>query len=290
MLAILILVSLAAVWWAGTDGPIGGVVALVRLEGTLTAGGPVRDWSSSGPGSDRIVSELVQAGRDPSVRAVVLRINSPGGSAAGAQEIALELGRLREVGKPVVASIADVGASGAYWVACGSDLVVVNPGSLTGSIGVYLELTLLEELYEKLGVDFEVFKSGPHKDMGTALRPPTDAERAILQAMVDDIFEQFVDTVAAGRSLDRDRVLELADGRLFTGRQAVDLGLADRTGNLQTAIAEAAALAGLKSYTVRELGRRHPLERLLEELQSLAGSLQTLAGALRPIPPGGLLR
>ncbi|MDQ7794928.1 MAG: signal peptide peptidase SppA [bacterium] len=281
--------SLLVLVLAGPGGPAAGrgpEVGVIRLEGAITAGGSAQDFFTSVSGSDRILSLLQEARRDPSIRAVVLRINSPGGSAAGAQEIAREVSRLREAGKPVVAAIADVGASGAYWVACLTDLVVVNPGSLTGSIGVYIETATLQELYRMLGMEFEIFKSGPHKDMGSTRRPPTDEERAIFQGMVDDIYEQFVDVVAEGRGLQRERVLELADGRVFTGRQAVALGLADRTGNFPQAVEEAAALAGLRAYRVRELGRRRPLERLLGAVETLAGSLHTLARSVQSLIPG----
>ncbi len=258
-------------------------VAILRIEGVIAGGGSGESLLGAVAGSDAVVALIAEAAEDPEVAALVLRINSPGGSAAASQEIAEELENFKAAGKKVITSMSDVAASGGYWIAAASDLIVANPGTTTGSIGVIIQITDLRELYEKLGVDFRVFKSGPLKDIGSANREMTEAEEEVFQAMVNDIFEQFIDQVVAGRDLDRDQVIELADGRVFTGRQAKEAGLVDELGNFTFALDRAAELAGLgENYQVRELRRLTPIERLLG--LGLTKSLsQALGQALRTV-------
>lgn len=257
----------------------GGSVGVIRVEGVIMAGRSGSSLFGATAGSDDIMALIDQAVSDPQVRAVVLRVNSPGGSAAASQEIAEALAMLREAGKPLVVSMGDVAASGGYWIAAGADRIVANAATFTGSIGVIMELQNLEELYRKLGIDFEVIKSGPLKDMGSDARPLTDQERVLLQAMVDDVFDQFVEVVATGRNLDRATVLELADGRVFTGRQAKAVGLVDDLGSFNLALDTAAELAGLgRNYLVKELARRTTLQRLLAGLE---GALRVLESPAR---------
>lgn len=254
--------------------PRGGSVGVIRVEGVIMSGGSGSSLFGATAGSDDIMALIDQAVTDPQVRAVVLRVNSPGGSAAGSQEIAEGLAALKAAGKPVVVSMGDVAASGGYWIAAGADRIVANAATFTGSIGVIMELQNFEEMYRKLGIDFEVIKSGPLKDMGSDARPLTGQERALLQAMVDDVFDQFVEVVASGRNLDRAAVLELADGRVFTGRQAQAVGLVDDLGSFNLALDTAAELAGLgQDYLVKELARRSTLQRLLAGLEGALGVL-----------------
>jgi len=192
------------------------------------------------------MEQLRRAAEDPAIKAVVLRLNTPGGTSAASQEIALEVDRLRETGKKVVVSMGDVAASGGYWIASRCDRIVANPGTITGSIGVIMETTDMQGLYEKIGLEPEVFKSGPHKDMGSPARDIRPEERAIFQSMVDDIYQQFVNTVSSGRGMDREQVEKLADGRIFTGSQAVKNGLVDELGNFYDAVRVATEMAGLK--------------------------------------------
>ncbi|MDW7652221.1 MAG: signal peptide peptidase SppA [Bacillota bacterium] len=242
----------------------GQAVAVIYLEGAIVAGHGQQAFFASLGGSDAVIRQLEQAKNDPDVGAVVLRINSPGGSAAASQEIYNQALRLKEAGKPLVASFADVAASGGYWIACAADEIVANPASMTGSIGVIMEVTNFVELYEKLGIGSDVIKSGEHKDMGSASRPLDEGERLIMQSMVDDIYEQFLDVVTAGRNLSRDDVRELADGRIFTGRQAAKLGLVDRLGDLSDAVDRAGELAGIAGRPrIKELGIRSPLQLFL---------------------------
>jgi protease-4 len=151
--------------------------------------------------------------------------------------------------------MGDVAASGGYWIAASTDKVYANPATLTGSIGVYMPYTNWQELLNKIGVQQEKIKSGPHKDIMSPDRPMTAEERTIIQTMVDDIYNQFVEIVAEGRKMDNAKVRELADGRIYTGKQAKDLGLVDELGNMYDAIDEAAQLAGIQGKPeIKEFG------------------------------------
>ncbi|MFX4262685.1 signal peptide peptidase SppA [Pelotomaculum propionicicum] len=244
-----------------------GEVGIIYIEGVIANGQP------GGAFGDQIVSEdvaaaLREAARDPGLKAVVIRLNSPGGTAAAAQEIGAEVERLRKSGKKVVASMGDTAASGAYWIAAGTDRIVANPGTMTGSIGVIMERYDLQGLYGKIGVDTETFKSGPYKDMGSSSRPSTPEERAIFQSMIDDIYSQFVEYVAQGRHMDVPTVRALADGRVYTGRQAKELGLVDQLGDFHDAVLLAGSLAGIPGEpTVVELGPKN----IFRELFGAAG-------------------
>lgn len=239
-----------------------GEVGIIYIEGVIANG---QSGSSFGgqAASEEIASALREAARDPGLKAVVIRLNSPGGTAAAAQEIGAEVDRLRKSGKKVVASMGDTAASGAYWIAAGTDQIVANPGTMTGSIGVIMELYDLQGLYEKIGVDTETFKSGPYKDMGSSSRSTTPEERAIFQSMIDDIYSQFVEHVAQGRHKDVAEVRKMADGRVYTGRQAKELGLVDQLGDFHDAVVLAGNLAGIPGEpTVVELGPRNVFREL----------------------------
>lgn len=279
-----ILLTVAGIWLPGR-GPGGSiasggqpVIAFVRIDGVLVTGlGQESSLLSASAGSDSIVATLTQVRENPSVRAVVLRVNSPGGSPAAAQEITDEIGALRAAGKVVVTSMGDVAASGAYWIAATTDHIVADPGTLTGSIGVIWEIPNYEELYKKLGISYQTLTSGPHKDMGSTSRPLTDEERRIIRSMIDDLYNQFVDTVAAGRHLPRESVVALADGRVFTGTQAKAAGLVDSLGGYRKAIENAAELAGIEgNYRVEEFGRKTVWELLLGEVRGLLRGLRVL--------------
>jgi len=187
---------------------------------------------------------------DNSVRAVVLRINSPGGAVAPTQELYDELLKLREE-KPVVVSMGTVAASGGYYLSSAADWIICNPGTLTGSIGVIMQFTNLEEMFGKIGVRGEVVKSGEYKDMGSPYREMTQDERKLLYDMVMDIREQFVEAVVSGRQLEYEDVDPYFDGRVFSGRQALEIGLVDELGNVNVALEKAAALAGLPQVPSR---------------------------------------
>jgi protease-4 len=240
-------------------------VAVVELEGVIVD-------------VTEVVRELKSHRENPSVRAVVLRINSPGGVVAPTQELHDAVRRLRQAGKPVVASLGAVAASGGYYVAVACDQVYANPGTLTGSIGVIMQLANLEQLMKKVGVDYVVVKAGQYKDIGNVARPMTPEERRVMQALLDDVHGQFIDAVAEGRRLPRGEVLRFADGRIFSGVQAKELGMIDALGGLEEAVLGAARLAGLPTPpAVIQPRRRFSIMDLLRN--QLGG---TAAGILLP--------
>jgi protease-4 len=218
----------------------GNRVALVEIEGVIVD-------------SDRVVKELDDFGEDPTIRAIVVRIQSPGGVVGPTQEIYDAILRISGRGTPVVASMGSVAASGGYYLAAAATRIVANPGTLTGSIGVIMQLAEIEGLLKKVGVRYEVIKSGRYKDSGSFARPMTAEERAVLQAVLDDMHDQFVTAVAEGRRLAKDRVKALADGRVYSGRMAKDLGLVDSLGGLDEAIRMAGEMGGIsgKPHVVR---------------------------------------
>lgn len=234
-LAVLGLLLAALRGFARPEGPglaFGSRVAVVELEGVIVdVGETLRD--------------LRRYRQDPTVKAVVMRINSPGGVVGPTQELHGALLRLREAGKPVVASLGAVAASGGYYVAVAADRIYANPGTLTGSIGVIMQMPNLEALLKKVGVDYVVVKAGQYKDIGNVSRAMTGEERRVLQALLDDVHGQFISAVADGRKLDRAQVMAFADGRILSGEQARAQGMVDALGGLEDAVNSAARLAGL---------------------------------------------
>jgi protease IV len=212
--------------------PGGPRVAIVELEGVIMD-------------ADAIVRELREHQENPTVRAVVVRVNSPGGVVAPTQEIVAAVQRVRKANKPVVASLSSVAASGGYYVATAADRIFANPGTLTGSIGVVMQMANVEGLLKKAGVDYVVVKAGRYKDVGNFARVMTPEERRILQELLDDVYAQFVNAVAEGRKLDRETVLGFADGRIYSGQQAHRLKMVDELGGLEEAIEAAGKLAGI---------------------------------------------
>lgn len=219
-------------------------VAVIRVNGPIVGGDDAdMAWGSpSSTTSGALMRQFRKARQDDSVQAVLLRVNSPGGSAAATQEAAAELQKLKNSGKPVVVSMGDTAASGAYWLAAYGDKIYANPSTITGSIGVYMSYYDVQGLSEKLGVREEKIKSGPHKDIFSPFRPMTEEERRLTQNMVDDMYEQFVAVVAEQRHMDGEKVRSLADGRVFTGVQAKEAGLVDELGNYYDALGYAGTL------------------------------------------------
>ena len=194
---------------------------------------------------DKILDQLIAFRRDSRIKGIILKINSPGGGVGPSQEIYSETRRTVKT-KNVVASIGSLGASGAYYIASAADKIIANPGTLTGSIGVLMEFIRVEELLKKIGIEMEVIKSGEFKDMGSPNREMTERERRMLKNLIEDIRNQFVAAVAEGRNMPREKVLELADGRIFSGREAKELGLVDYLGNFQDAVNIAKRMAKIK--------------------------------------------
>lgn len=226
--------SLLVMRFGATPGEFsfGGRIAVVEIRGVIT--------QSSG-----VIDELRRHREDNGVKAIVLRIDSPGGGVGPSQEIYQEVLKTRKE-KKVLTSMGAVAASGGYYIACGSDLIVANPGTITGSIGVVMQFSNFEELMKKIGIKGVVIKSGAFKDTGSPFREMTPEERRLLQQVIDSVQEQFVQAVATGRKMDRAKVAEIADGRILTGEQARKLGLVDELGNLQDAIDLAAKLVGIE--------------------------------------------
>lgn len=194
---------------------------------------------------DRITQQLITFRKDSQIKAIILKINSPGGGVGPSQEIYSETRRTAQT-KRVVASLGSLAASGAYYIASAADKIIANPGTLTGSIGVLMEFIRVEELLNKIGIEMEVIKSGEFKDIGSPNRKMTDRERKLLMNLIEDIRNQFVTAVAQGRNMPREKVLELADGRIFSGREAKELGLVDFLGNFQDAVNIAKRMAHIK--------------------------------------------
>ncbi|MBI4643616.1 MAG: signal peptide peptidase SppA [Deltaproteobacteria bacterium] len=191
------------------------------------------------------LKQLDRFKQDRSIKAVVLRVNSPGGAVGPSQEIMREVDKLRKI-KKVVASLGTVAASGGYYVASGADLIIANPGTTTGSIGVIMQFANAEQLAKKLGLDFFTLKAGRYKDVGTPFRPMTPEDRTYLQSLLDNVYQQFLRDVAKNRKIPLEKMKELAEGRVYTGEEAKKVGLVDEFGNLQDAIERAGRLAGIK--------------------------------------------
>jgi protease-4 len=255
IMAIFVLVFVAALVGGigsgigGDDGfsltGFGDRVALVEIRGEISSS----DWA---------VRQIRHYAEQDNVSAMVIRLDSPGGGVAASQEIFEEIGKAREQGKKIVASMGSIAASGAYYIACGVDTVVANPGSLTGSIGVIFQWPVFENLMDKVGVRLETIRSGEFKDVGNPGRSITPREQEMLQSVIDDTYNQFVDVVAEGRAIDRDSVLAFATGAIFTGQQALELGLVDVLGDYQDAVDIAGEMAGIgpDPATIRQVKRK----------------------------------
>lgn len=211
---------------------IGEKVALIRVTGVIID-------------STSVIEEIKDYSKDNSVKAVVIRINSPGGGVAPSQEIFEEVVKLKKK-KKVIVSMGAVAASGGYYIAAPADKIVANAGTLTGSIGVIMEIPNVAGLMEKIGVKTQVVKSGKHKDIASAFKQMTTEEKKILQTVLDDVHDQFIQAVSDGRGMDYEVIKKLSDGRIFTGRMAKDLGLVDELGNLEDAIMLAGEMTGIK--------------------------------------------
>lgn len=212
--------------------PIGERVALIRVEGVIVD-------------SKDIIEELKEHSNDYSIKAIVLRIDSPGGAVVPAQEIYEEIKKIKSK-KKVVVSMGSVAASGGYYISSPADKIIANPGTLTGSIGVIMEIPNFEGLMNKIGVKTEIIKSGRHKDMVSIFKSMAPEEKKIIQAVLDDVHDQFIKAVAEGRNMKIEDIKKMADGRIFTGKNAKELGLVDELGNLEDAIKLAGKISGIK--------------------------------------------
>lgn len=255
----------------------GDAVAVIGLDGTITAG-PQDYFTMTGITPDRVRSLLDQATSNPSVKAVVVRVNSPGGSAVASDEI---YHALLAFEKPVVISMGDTAASGGYYISCAGDHVMAHPDTLTGSIGVISQFLTAQELLDKIGVEAVVITTGPRKDFGSPFRDMTEEEQELWRGILDQVYENFVDVVVESRELSAETVRDLADGSIYTGQQAQDLDLVDSLGTRQTAIDKAAELGNIEGAPrVIELRSQPTLLEMFYGFQtrSLMPSLEELVG------------
>jgi protease-4 len=243
-------------------------VALIYAEGPIVDGGDDGTFGPSGViAANTLARQLRQLRQDDDVKAVVLRINSPGGSATASEIILREMQLVQEAGKPVVVSMGSVAASGGYWIACQADAILAQPTTITGSIGVFGIFLNLDQLGTKVGVNWDGVKTAELADIFSTTRPKTEAELAILQRLVDTIYNSFLDRVAEGRDLPLSTVAELAQGRVWSGQTALELGLVDQLGGINAAIATAAELAELgDDWQLNEYPEPSPWQQLLQGL------------------------
>ncbi len=208
-------------------------IALIEVEGVIVD-------------SRNVVRQIKKYSNNPSVAAILLRIDSPGGGVSAAQEIFAEIKRAKAKGKKIIVSMGAVAASGGYYIATPANMIVANPGTITGSIGVIMEFPILKDLLKKLGIGFEVIKSREHKDIGSPFREMSPKERALLNDVVTSVYEQFISVVVENRKLPEAKVRRIADGRILSGAQAKELGLVDTLGSLEDAILIAAQMVNIK--------------------------------------------
>ena len=232
MVFFAVIYGLSVLQGEGGSFSLRGKVGVVRIEGMIGD-------------TAEIIDQISEFADDDGIRAVVLRIDSPGGGVASSQEIYQAVRQLRN-NKKVVVSMGSIAASGGYLIATAADRIMANPGTITGSISAVMHFANVEELLKKVGVRASVVKSGKFKDIGSPTREMTPEERELVQVIVNDIYDQFVTTVSENRKIPLEKVVKLADGRIFSGRQALDLRLIDELGGLQDAVLLAGRLAGIK--------------------------------------------
>ncbi len=238
-----------------TDGEIG----VVEIKGEIIS-------------PEKTIAALTAFRKNRKIKAIVLRVDSPGGAVGASQEIFAEVRRTNRK-KPVVASLGSVAASGGFYAAIGASRVLASPGTITGSIGVIVKFANLQEVFRKIGYQPQVIKSGRLKDIGSMNRPMTREERRVLQGIIDNVHQQFVADVASARKLEKKKVTAIADGRILSGAQAKEAGLIDGFGNFTDAVALAARLAGLRKEYPK---LAYPKERRLSLLNLMAGEATDL--------------
>ncbi|MCG7853993.1 MAG: signal peptide peptidase SppA, partial [Methanosarcinaceae archaeon] len=290
-LLLIISVSFAAIFqtFGGDLYPAGDKVAVIYVQGTMLTG--------SIPGglgyvtSEEISDNIRRASKDENVRAIVLRINSGGGSPTASEEIVREMKRAQEDGLPIVVSMGDVAASAAYYISAPADVILANPSTMTGSIGVIWTFQNMSKYYDEEGIEFHIAKSGEFKDMGGTWRGLTDEEKEYADTVIIEIYDNFVDEVASGRNMSRSDVKDIADGRIYTGASAKKIGLVDDFGNLYDAIDLAAELGGIEGEPTVVYMNRPSLSSLLfgAEAESLGQSLTRFVNYFEENPFGKIV-
>lgn len=263
-LVTIILVSLAVISSnLGVGGSLGSSekVAVIYIQGTIFSGNVAEGLGYAT--SEEITGNIHRAAADSGVKAIVLRIDSPGGSPAAAQEVVEEIKKVQAKGIPVVVSMGDLAASAAYYISAPTDYIIANPSTNTGSIGVIWVFQNMSLSYKEIGVDYYVAKSGELKDMGSTWRGLTDEEKEYADSVVMESYESFVTEVSEGRNMPRSEVKALADGRIYTGARAKEIGLVDGFGNLYDAIDKAAELGGISGEPKVEYMNKASLSKLI---------------------------
>jgi protease-4 len=277
IISVVIVAVLAAVLIPITliPRPTTGKIVVIPLSGTITTeGSSLLSGSTITP--ELVRDYLTKVEKDKAVKAIVFRIESPGGEIAPCQEILWEIERIQET-KPIVVSMGGMATSGGYYISTKADKIVALPSTQTGSIGIISAVINVEELLEKLGIQIEIFKGGKYKDMHWGFRELTPEEEEIVQQMIDEFYEQFIDVVAEGRGLSREEVRDLATGQIYTGTEAKELGLVDELGDLDTAIDLAAELAGIETAIVEYY---QPPKLTIWSLLGLADAIKTRISGL----------
>ena len=271
LLGLLILTGIfvSITYWMQVGSVSGEKIALVEVLGVITD-------------SRDVVDQISRYRRDPSIRGIIVRIDSPGGAVAPSQEIYKEVLKTRKE-KKIIASLGSMAASGGYYIASSADYIIANPGTLTGSIGVIFATSNIEELIQKIGLKPQVIKSGKFKDAGSPVRPMTEEEKKLLQSVVDDVHQQFVEAIATGRNLPSAEIKRIADGRVFTGRRALELKLVDQLGSLEDSIQWIQLTLKLKDRP-RIIQKKQQKSLLEFFLQGLASNSLTQSLTLSPLP------
>lgn len=280
-------ISAVGVLWPGAGRDKKNAVAAwdTPMIGVIDINGPI-DANSSGMfdtgGFSRILTQIQTYRDDNQVKAIILRINSPGGTVGASQEIFREIKLLKkETGKPVIVSISDVGASGAYWIALVGDSIFANPGSMVGSVGVIMSSPDLSEVQDRYGVGMRTLKSGKYKDLLNNWRPTTAEETQLLQSMIDDVHGQFINAVIQERKIPTLDAIQLSQGQIYSGRQAKALGLIDQLGGLSDAVeyAKRRAKLGDDAEVIQHTGS--PMEDFIQRY--IGASVRSVATSIRAI-------
>ncbi|MBS3147133.1 signal peptide peptidase SppA [Candidatus Woesearchaeota archaeon] len=265
ILGIIFLVSfLVSKTIEGTESLKPNRIAIIPIYGSITVDSSSDIFFDQAASPSTVVIEaLARAEKDPSVKGIILEINSPGGTVVASREIS---NKIKKIDKPVVSWIREVGASGAYWIATSTDYIVADPMSITGSIGVIGSYLEFSELFEKYGIKYERLVGGQYKDTGTPFRDLSNQEKQLLQSKINMIHEAFINEVATNRKIDRDTVRELSTGMFYLGQEALDLGLIDELGSQDEALNKIKGLAKIKDAEVVSFQRKVSLVDIITRL------------------------
>jgi protease-4 len=268
-LAIIILTLFSNIHWSERSKArrSGGNIAVIDIKGVIML-------------AEKVAGQLTKYRQISGIKGMIIRIDSPGGGAAAFQEIYREIRRIRESGIPVVASIASVGASGGYYAALGANKIMANPGSIVGSIGVIVDFPVAVDLLDKIGIDVKTVKSGRYKDTGSPYRQVTPEDEKQLENVVLDMYDQFVSDVARERGIHKKELLNITDGRIFTGLQAKELGLVDTLGTFEDAVLLIAEMAGIQERPKLVFSQR----RKMTLFDMLFMDIEEVISILAPIP------